>query len=54
MLTGTIYQDTPDIGIILSGFTEKSLTVNRIDVSDVCDDNNNNYPYHRYSYGTFW
>ena len=54
MLSGTVYQHSLDVGVDLSAFTERSLIMNRMGVSDICDDNDKICPYHRYSYGIFW
>ena len=54
MLNGTVYQHSLNIGVDLSAFTERSLVMNRMGVSDICDDNDMICPYHRYSYGVFW
>ena len=54
MLNGIIYQHSLDIGVDLSGFTERSLVRNRMGVSDICDSSNMICAHHRYSYGIFW
>jgi len=53
-LNGDVHQHGLYIGVDLSSFTERSLVMNRMGVSDICDDNNKICPYHRYSYGLFW
>jgi hypothetical protein len=54
MLKEAVHQHSLHIGVDLSGFTERSLIMNRMGVSDICDDNDVICPYHRYSYGVFW
>jgi len=39
MLNGAIDQHSLHIGVDLSSFTERSLIMNRMGVSDICDDN---------------
>jgi hypothetical protein len=54
MLNGDLHQHSLKIGVNLSSFTERSLIMNRMGVSDICSDNDMICPYHRYSYGLFW
>ena len=54
MLSGIVYQHSLDVGVDLSAFTERLLIMNRMGVSDICDDNDKICRYHRYSYGIFW
>lgn len=53
-IDGSVNQHAMDLGIDLSSFNERSLIMNRMGVSDICEDNDMICPYHRYAFGIFW
>jgi len=54
MLNENIHQHSLNIGVDLSTYTERSLIMARLGVTDICTEDEVICPYHRYSYGIYW